>query len=231
MTIPFGGPIWPSDPSSSPTSPTRSKTTPAKVTPRQSGHHREVIRAPPSSVKSQCGAPPTASIPKTRDQPEEPHSKRFRPSGNNASTGTSRGPPTRQQMQGATSDRQHAPHLVAATTTGCARTKHPVSVRTGQSHPAANPRRVLRNIEWCCCWWSGLFVTAGVVTPTGVSASGAGYPATIPREGETQPDHRDPKDEMQEVVSSVHGHEVGRRFLAKGKDPFLCPLVAQRRAL
>jgi hypothetical protein len=28
-------------------------------------------RAPPSSAKSQCGGPPTASIPKTRDQPEE----------------------------------------------------------------------------------------------------------------------------------------------------------------
>ena len=36
-------------------------------------------------------------------------------------------------------------HLVAATTTGCARTRHPVSVRTGQSHPAANPRRVAQH--------------------------------------------------------------------------------------
>ena len=35
------------------------------------------------------------------------------PSGNNASTGISRVPPTRQQMRGPTSDRQHAPHLVA----------------------------------------------------------------------------------------------------------------------
>jgi hypothetical protein len=41
-----------------------------KVTPSQSGHHREVTRTPPSSAKSQCGAPPTAPIPKTRDQPE-----------------------------------------------------------------------------------------------------------------------------------------------------------------
>ena len=35
-----------------------------KVTLRQSGHHREVIPALRSSAKSQCGAPPTASIPK-----------------------------------------------------------------------------------------------------------------------------------------------------------------------
>ena len=53
-----------------------------------------------------------------------------------------------------------------------------------------------------------------VVTAIGVSASGAGYPPTIPCERETEPDHPDPEDEMQEVVGSVHGHEVGRRFLA-----------------
>jgi UvrD-like helicase C-terminal domain len=66
--------------------------------------------------------PPTASIPKTRDQPEEPNSKRSRPCGNNASTGLSRLPPTRQQMQGPTSDRWDAPRLVQ-TTTGSGRTK------------------------------------------------------------------------------------------------------------
>jgi hypothetical protein len=36
------------------------------------------------------------------------------------------------------SDRQHTPHLGAGTTTASARTKHPVSVRTGQPHPAAS---------------------------------------------------------------------------------------------
>ena len=41
MTIPSGATTWQSDPNWSPTSPTRSKTTPAKVTPSQSGHHRE----------------------------------------------------------------------------------------------------------------------------------------------------------------------------------------------
>ena len=72
IAIPSGGPTWQSDPNWSPTSPARFKITPAKVTPSLSGLHREVTRAPPSSAKSQCGAPPTASIPKTRDQPEEP---------------------------------------------------------------------------------------------------------------------------------------------------------------
>ena len=62
--IPSGGPTWQSDPNWSPTSPTRSKTTPARVTPSRSGLHQEATRAPPSSATSQCGAPPTASIPK-----------------------------------------------------------------------------------------------------------------------------------------------------------------------
>jgi hypothetical protein len=128
-TIPCGAPTWQSDPSKSPTSPTRFTTTPAKVTPGRSGLHREVSRAHHSSVTSQCGAPPTASIPKTRDQQEEPNSKRSRPSGNNASTGTSRGPPTRQQMRGPTSEGQDTLHLVAATTTGSARTRDPNGVR------------------------------------------------------------------------------------------------------
>jgi hypothetical protein len=58
--IPSGDPTWQSDPNSSPTSPTRSKITPAKVTARQPGLQREVTRAPPSSAKSQSGGPPTA---------------------------------------------------------------------------------------------------------------------------------------------------------------------------
>ena len=39
-------------------------------------------------------------------------------------------------MRGPTSDRQHTPHLVAGATTGSARTKNPVSVRTGRPRPA-----------------------------------------------------------------------------------------------
>src|SRR5215213_4941462 len=136
MTIPSGATTWQSDPNWSPTSPTMSKTTPAKVTPSQSGYFREATRAPPSSAKSQCGGRPTASTPKTRDQPEEEaNSKRSRPCGNNASTGLSRVPPTRQQMRGPTSDRQDAPHSAQATT-GNARTRDPNGVRAGRPRPA-----------------------------------------------------------------------------------------------
>ena len=131
MPIPSGGPTWQSDPNWLPTSPTRSNITPAKVTPSQSGHLREATRAPPSFATSQCGGPPTASIPKIRAQPEETKSKRFRPSGNNASTGTSRVPPTRQQMQRLTSDR-HEASPVAAITTGSAHTENPNGIPVGR---------------------------------------------------------------------------------------------------
>jgi hypothetical protein len=114
------------------------------VTDRQPGLHQEATRAPTSFAKSQCGVPPTASIPKTRDQPEEPTSKRARPSGNNTSIGKSRVPPTRQQMRGPTNDRQDAPDLDAGTTTGDARTKKANRVRAGRPHPAANHRQVVR---------------------------------------------------------------------------------------
>ena len=70
-------------------------------------------------------------------QPEEPNSNRSRPSGNNASTGMSRGPPTRQQMRRPTSDRQDAPPLVAATPTGSTRINSPNGVRAGRAPPIA----------------------------------------------------------------------------------------------
>ena len=89
----------------------------------------------PDSAKSRCGGPPTASIPKTRAQPEQPNSKLSRPCGNNASTGISRVPPTGQQMRGPTSHRQDAPHSVQATS-GSARTKDPNGVRAGRPRPA-----------------------------------------------------------------------------------------------
>ena len=89
----------------------------------------------PSFAKSQCGEPPTASIPKIHDQPEEPNSKCFRPCGNNASTGTSRVPPTRPQMRGPTSHTQDAPHSVQGTS-GSARTKNPNGVPAGRPRPA-----------------------------------------------------------------------------------------------
>ena len=69
VAIRSGGSTWQSDPSWSPISPTRFKSTPAKVTTIQSGHHGKPTYAPPSLATLQCGEPPTASIPKIRDQP------------------------------------------------------------------------------------------------------------------------------------------------------------------
>jgi hypothetical protein len=141
MPIPSGGPIWQNDLNWSRTSPARSKTTPGKVTARQPGLHREVTRAQHSSVKSQCGGPPTASILRTRDLPEEEASWiQPPPCGNSDSTGRSPVPPIPLATTGLTNDRPHTPHLDVRTTTS-ARTNHPVGVRTGRPHPADNPRR------------------------------------------------------------------------------------------
>jgi hypothetical protein len=167
MLIPCGGPTWPSDTTWSQTLPARFKTTLAKVTPSQSGLHLELTRTQPLSVRSRCGAPPTASVPGTREQPEEPNSKRSRPSGNNTSTGISPVPPIRQARRGLTNDKQHTLHLVAGTTTASARTKHPVNVRTGQPHPAAN------TTSSCC---AGVWVArySHGTQPTALSGSRAG---------------------------------------------------------
>jgi hypothetical protein len=89
----------------------------------------------------QCGAPPTASIPKTHDQPEEANSTPSRPCGNNASTGISPLQPIRQATRGLTNDRQHATHLDVDATAASTRTKHQVNVKTGRPRPAANYRR------------------------------------------------------------------------------------------
>src|SRR4029450_618939 len=133
---PSGATTWQSDPNSSPTSPTRSTTTPAEATASHPGRRREATRAPPSSAKSPYGEPPTTSIPKTRDQPEEEaNSIPSPPSGNSDSTEISPVPPTRQQMRRPTSDRQDAPHIGQATT-GDARTKKANGVRAGRRRPA-----------------------------------------------------------------------------------------------
>ena len=102
--------------------------------------HRDRLGQERRSAKSQCGAPPTASIHTTRDQPEEGANSRQHPScGNSDSTGISPVLPIRQATRGLTNDRQHTPHLVAGPTTASDRTKHPVDVRSGRPHPAANP--------------------------------------------------------------------------------------------
>jgi hypothetical protein len=98
-------------------------------------------------------------MPKTHDQPEEEaNSKRFRPYGNNASTGISRVPPIRQTARGLMNGRQHTPHMVAGTTTTSVGIKHSVKVRTGQPHPAANHRRagVRPDLEVKVTLWSSI---------------------------------------------------------------------------
>ena len=101
------------------------------------------VWAPPGShpstalfAKSQCGALPTASIPKTRDQPEEPTSKRSRPSGNNTSIGKSRVPPTRQ-ADARTDERQAGrTDLDAGTTTATpVPRRRTASERAGRTRP------------------------------------------------------------------------------------------------
>jgi hypothetical protein len=108
---------------------------PTKLAAPQYGLHREATRAPPWSATLHYGGPPTASIPKIHDQPEELSSKCFRPCGNNAWTGISRVPPTRPQVRGPTGHTQDAPHSVQGTS-GSARTNNPNGVPAGRPRPA-----------------------------------------------------------------------------------------------
>ena len=136
MTIPSGATTWQSDPNWSPTSPTRSKITPAKVTPSQSGLHREATRAPPSSAKSQCGGPPTASIPKTRDQPEETQLETL-PALWKQRLDRDIARATYPPADARADERQAGrTALSRRTTTGSARTKNPNGVRAGRPRPA-----------------------------------------------------------------------------------------------
>jgi hypothetical protein len=66
-------------------------------------------------------------------------------------------PPIRQATRGLTNHRQHTPHLVAGTTTAGAGIQHPLSVRTGQPHPAANPCRA------ACVGGCGVGITIGLL--------------------------------------------------------------------
>ena len=61
---------------------------------------------------------PTASIPKTRGQPEEASSIQRPPCGNSDSTGRSPIPPIHQTTQGPTNDSEHTPHTDVGTMTG-----------------------------------------------------------------------------------------------------------------
>ena len=83
---PVWGHIWRRGPNSLPTSPTRSEITPAKTKPNLCGRRRAAARTSPSSVKSPCGGPPTASTPTTHDQPEQHSCRQLGASGNTTST-------------------------------------------------------------------------------------------------------------------------------------------------
>jgi AAA domain len=85
MIITFGPSIWRSDHNSLSTSQVRSETAPAIAANSRYGLRRAAIR-PPSLVRSPCGEPPSASTPKTADQPEQDSHKRHPPSGNKTST-------------------------------------------------------------------------------------------------------------------------------------------------
>jgi hypothetical protein len=92
-------------------------------------------------------------------------------------------PPIRQATRGLTNHRQHTPHLVAGTTTAGAGIQHPLSVRTGQPHPAANPRRAaaqggvqVRLMRWLdpCGRWPVTTGLGGAAAPCRPTAPVAG---------------------------------------------------------
>jgi hypothetical protein len=86
MIITFGASIWRSGRSSLSASQIRFETAPARTANSRYGHRRAATRPPPSSVKSPSGVPPSASTPKTADQPEQDTYKRRPPFGNRTST-------------------------------------------------------------------------------------------------------------------------------------------------
>jgi conjugative relaxase-like TrwC/TraI family protein len=120
--------------------------------------------------------------PETRDQQEEPNSKRSRPCGNNVSTGISRVPPTRQQMRELTSDRQDARPSVE-TMTGRTRTKLPNGVQTGQPHPAASPT------SSCCA--RGVWLPDAVMARSFRSFPGRGATMSLRRHTSRSASHDD----------------------------------------
>ena len=91
----------------------------------------------PSSVKSPCGGPPTASTPATHDQPEQHSCRQLRPSGNTTSTEVS---PAAATTTSVILTSQSAsllqPHVIAGTKIDSACPNHPRSARTRHPAPA-----------------------------------------------------------------------------------------------
>ena len=136
MTIPSGATTWQSDPNWSPTSPTRSKTTPAKVTaqpvwaatgkpPEHRPHRRN--RSVAGRQRHQSPRPATNRRNPTRNAPgpvETTPRPAYRPCHR---------PASRCEGRRATG-RTHRTQSQA--TTGSARTKNPNGVRAGRPRPA-----------------------------------------------------------------------------------------------
>jgi AAA domain len=85
---PAGASTWRSGRNSSSGSQIRFETAPARTANSPYGHRRAATRLPPSSVKSRSGVPPSASTPKTSDQPEQDNCRPRPPFGNRNSTET-----------------------------------------------------------------------------------------------------------------------------------------------
>jgi hypothetical protein len=144
MIIPYGVNIWRSGPNSLPTSPTGSEAKSAKTKPSLCGCNRAAARTSPSSVKSRCGGPPTASTPATHEQPEQHSCGQPRRSGNTTSTEVSPAAATTSVILTSQNVRPRQPHVVADTKIDSTCNSHPRSTRTRHPAPAyrsAPPRR------------------------------------------------------------------------------------------
>ncbi len=121
MIIPSGANIWRSGDSSLSASQIRSETAPARTANSPHGRRRAATRPPPSSAKSPSGVPPSASTPKTADQPEQDSYQGRPPFGNTTSTEASDADPTTSALTSQSAallkalviaghqDRQHLP--------------------------------------------------------------------------------------------------------------------------
>ena len=94
-------------------------------------------RTSPSSVKSPCGGPPTASTPATHDQPDQHSCRQLPPSGNTTSTEVSPAAATTTSViLTSQSPRLPEPHVIAGTKIDNACPNHPRPARTRHPAPA-----------------------------------------------------------------------------------------------
>jgi hypothetical protein len=134
--IPFGASIWRSGRNSLSASQIRFETALARTANSRYGHRRAATRLPPSLVKSLSGAPPSASTPKTADQPEQHSYKRRPPFGNTTSTAGSPGAATTAVVLTFESARLMEPHVIAGTKIDSGCPNHPRSAQPPHPAPA-----------------------------------------------------------------------------------------------